>query len=164
MLRWLIGVSLQYRSVVLAWAAILFLLGLYRLRDAPVNVLPELSPTLVEIQTEAPGLSAGEVEDLITVNTEELLANTPWVKTVRSKSVPGMSSVLLLFEDGTDMMRARQVVQERLIGAYALPNVSKRPVMLQPLSTASRAIIIGLSSNEKSLIDLSVLTTSRVRS
>jgi Cu/Ag efflux pump CusA len=157
-LRWLLGVSLQYRSVVLAGAAILFLLGLYRLRDAPVNVLPELSPTLVEIQTEAPGLSAGEVEDLITVNTEELLAGTPWVKTIRSKSVPGMSSVLLLFEDGTDMMRARQVVQERLIGAYALPNVSKRPVMLQPLSTASRAMIIGLSSKEKSLIDLSVLT------
>jgi len=157
MLRWTIGLSLQYRVMVLIAAAALMAFGLSRFRDLPVSALPEFSPTVVEVQTEALGLSAIEIEDLVTVNMEELLAGTPWVKTIRSKSVPGLSSVLLVFEPGTDIMRARQVVSERLIGAHALPNVSKKPVMLQPLSTESRAMIIGLSSKDVPLIDMSVL-------
>jgi CzcA family heavy metal efflux pump len=157
MLRWVLGFSLQYRFLVIASAAALMFLGAYRLRDAPVDALPEFAATVVEVQTEALGLSAEEVEDLITLNTEELLANTPWVKSIRSKSVPGLSSVLLVFEPGIDLMRARQVVQERLIGAYALPNISKRPIMLQPVSVASRAMIVGLSSKDVSLVDMSVL-------
>ena len=157
MLRWLLGFSLQYRVAVLISALALMIFGVSRLRDMPVNVLPEFSPTVVEVQTEALGLSAVEVEDLVTVNVEELLAGTPWLRTMRSKSVPGLSSVLLVFETGTDVMRARQVVSERLIGAHALPNVSKKPMMLQPLSTESRAMIVGLSSDKIPLIDMSVV-------
>ena len=97
------------------------------LSDSRVDVLPEFSPPFVEIQTEALGLSAREVEDLVTINLEELLAATPWLRAIRSKSVPGLSSVFLLFEPGTDVMKARQVVQERLTFSYALPNVSKTP-------------------------------------
>jgi Cu/Ag efflux pump CusA len=88
---------------------------------------------------------------------EEILASTAWLRTIRSKSLPGLSSTLLVFEPGTDLMRARQLVQERLNMAYALPNISKPPVMLQPLSTTSRAMMIGLSSKDVSLIDMSVL-------
>ena len=157
MLRQILGFSLQFRSLVLVLAAALMLFGVLRLHDAPVDALPEFKAPMVEIQTEALGLSATEVEELITVNLEEILASTAWLRTLSSKSLPGLSSVLLVFEPGTDLMEARQLVQERLTMAYALPNVSKPPVMLQPLSSASRSMIIGLSSKDVSLIDMSVL-------
>jgi CzcA family heavy metal efflux pump len=157
MLRRALGFSLQFRSLVLVGAAALLLFGLYRLRDAPVDVLPEFSAPVIQIQTEALGLSAAEMEDLVTLNQEEILAGVSWLKTMRSTTLTGLSSILLVFEPGTDLMRARQLVQERLNLAHALPNVSKTPVMLQPLSTTSRAMIVGLSPKQVSLIDASVL-------
>lgn len=157
MLRRIVESSLRLRVLVVAAAAVVMVIGLGKLQNMPVDVLPEFAPPYVEIQAEALGLSANEVEDLVTLNVEELLAGVPWLKTMRSQSVPGLSSVMLIFEHGTDIMRARQMVQERLTGAYALPNVSKPPVMIQPLSATSRVAMIGLSSKELSLIDLSVL-------
>lgn len=148
---------MQFRQLFLAATAIFLLLGWNALSHISVDVLPEFNPPIVEIQAEALGLSAAEVEDLVTINLEEILAGTSWLKTIRSKSVPGLSSILLIFEPGTDLMRARQMVQERLTMAYALPNVSKPPVMLQPLSATSRTAIIGLTSDSLSLIDMSVI-------
>jgi Cu/Ag efflux pump CusA len=148
---------LRFRALVLAAAAALIVFGVVRLRDAPVDVLPEFGAPMIEIQTEALGLAATEVEELVTLNIEELLSGVPWVRTLRSKSVQGLSSVLLVFEPGTDIQHARQMVHERLIMAHALPNVSKPPNMLQPMSVSSRAMIIGLSSKDMSLIDMSVL-------
>ena len=87
----------------------------------------------MEIQTEALGLSAAEVEQMITVPMEQdLLNGVAWLDDIRSESVPGLSRIQLIFEPGTDLMRARQVVQERLTQAHALPNVSKPPQMIQP--------------------------------
>jgi CzcA family heavy metal efflux pump len=157
MLKWVLRFSLQYRSLVLAGAAVLMLVGAYRVREASVDVLPEFSAPVIQIQTEALGLSAAEVEDLITLNLEEMLASVSWLKSIRSKSITGLSSIVLAFQPGTDLMRARQLVQERLNLAHALPNVSKPPVMLQPVSTTSRAMIVGLSPKEVSLVDASVL-------
>ena len=156
MLRGVLAFSLQFRFLVVAVAAAVAVLGMYRLPGAPRDILPEFGPPAIEIQTEALGLSAAEVEDLITLNLEEIVASVAWVKTIRSKSISGLSSVLLIFEPGTDLMRARQLVAERLTMAHALPNVSKPPVMLQPLAVANRAMMIGLSSKDMSLIDLSV--------
>jgi CzcA family heavy metal efflux pump len=139
-------------------------LGVAQLRDTPVDVLPEYAPPYVEIQTEALGLSAAEVEDLVTVPIEALLlSNVAWVESIRSESVPGLSSIVLIFEPGTDLMRARQMVQERLPQAHALPNVSKPPQMIQPLSSASRVMIVGMSSSSMPLTDLSVLARWTVR-
>jgi CzcA family heavy metal efflux pump len=157
MLRWIVGFSLQFRFLVLAAALGLMLLGAYRLRDAPIDALPEFSAPVIQIQTEALGLSAAEIEELVTLNLEEILTSVAWLKTIRSKSMTGLSSILLVFEPGTDLMRARQLVQERLNLAHMLPNVSKPPVMLQPLSTTSRAMMIGLSPKDVSLIDASVI-------
>src|SRR5438093_5525798 len=157
MMRWIVGTSLQFRFLVVGIAAALMVFGIIRLRDMPVDVFPEFSPPSAEIQTEALGLSASEVESLVTLNTEELLAGVPWLKAMRSQSVTGMSSVQLIFEPGTNLMRARQLVQERLILSYLLPNVSQRPVMLNPVSATSRTMMIGVSSKKLSLIELSVL-------
>ena len=72
-----------------------------------------------------------------------LLNGVALVDDIRSESVPGLSSIVLIFEPGTDLDRARQVVQERLTQAHALPNVSKPPQMLQPLSSTSRVMMIA---------------------
>lgn len=157
MMRRIIESSLKLRLLVVTIAAVVMVVGLTELRDMPVAVLPEFAPPYVEVQTEALGLSAKEVEDLVTLNVEELLSGVPWLVSMHSRSVPGMSSIILTFEPGTNLMRARQMVQERLTLAYALPNASRPPTMLQPLSATSRVMMIGLSSSEVSLMEMSVL-------
>ncbi|MFL5663201.1 MAG: efflux RND transporter permease subunit, partial [Ktedonobacteraceae bacterium] len=117
----------------------------------------------MEVQTEAPGLSASEVEELVTLNLEELLNGTPWLQSIRSTSVPGLSSITLIFQPGTDIIRARQLMSERLSLAYALPNVSQPPVILQPLSATSRVMMVGLSSKKVSPIEMSVLARWNIR-
>src|SRR5918911_4715619 len=113
-MRLIIGSSLRFRLLVVAAAAALAAVGVAQLRSMPVDVLPEFAPPTVEVQTEALGLSAPEVESLVTLNLEELLNGTPWLSSIRSRSVPGLSDITLTFEPGTDIIRARQLVQERL--------------------------------------------------
>jgi len=159
MMRSIVGASMKFQFLVITIAIALMAFGVTKLRGMPVDVLPEFSPPYVEIQTEALGLSAKEVELMITVPMEQdLLAGVAWLDVVRSESVPGLSSVLVYFEPGTDLFRARQMVAERISqSAVGLPHVSKPPTMIQPLSSASRFMIVGLSSKDLSLIDMSVL-------
>ncbi|MBA2365753.1 MAG: efflux RND transporter permease subunit [Actinobacteria bacterium] len=156
MMRWIVGSSLRARRLILALAAGALILGFTQLPNMAVDVLPEFTPPTVEVQTEALGLSATEVEQLITVPLEQdLLNGVAWLDTIRSQSINGLSYIQLVFEPGTDVLRARQVVQERLTQAHALPNVSKPPQMLQPLSSTNRVMMVGLSSEDRSLIEMS---------
>ncbi|HEY0168714.1 MAG TPA: efflux RND transporter permease subunit [Jatrophihabitans sp.] len=155
---------MSFRLVVVLLAASIMSFGFVLSRDAQVEVLPEFKAPYVEVQTEALGLSAVEVEQLITSPMEaDLLNGVAFLDEIRSMSVPGLSSIELYFEEGTDVLRARQMVQERLTEARALPNVSKAPVMIQPLSSTGRAMMIGLSSQDVSLIDLSVLARWKIK-
>jgi CzcA family heavy metal efflux pump len=164
MMRSIVESSLRFRPLVIAIAAIIIGVGVARLDDMPVDIFPEILPVTVHVQTEALGLSAVEVEQLITVPIEaDLLAGTPWVEVMRSESVPGLSSIEMIFKPGTDPMDARQVVQERLTQAHALPNVSKPPHMLEPASSTNRIMLIGLSSAKQSLIEMSVLARWTIR-
>ena len=145
-MRRVIEASLRFRLLVVGVAIGVMVVGILQLRDAPVDVLPEFTPPYVEVQTEALGLSAEEVEQLVTVPLEaDLLNGTKGVTVLRSESVPGESSIVLLFEPGTGIFEARQLVQEQLTQAHANPNVSQPPQMLQPLSSESRVMMIGLS-------------------
>ena len=157
MFRWIIGSSLQFRFLVLGVAAALVVFGTAQVKKMPVDVFPEFAPPVVQVQTEALGLSAEEVESLITLNLEELLSGVPWLKSIRSESVSGLSSILLTFDRGTDIMKARQMIQERLTLAYTLPNVAQPPVILQPLSATSRFMMIGISSDKVEPTELSLL-------
>src|ERR687898_1929284 len=149
MMRWIVESSLKYRVVVVAVAVAIMAAGARQITEMPVDVLPEFTPTMVEIQTEALGLSAPEVEQLITVPMEQdLLNGVAWLDDIRSESLPGLSRIQLIFEPGTDIMRARQVVQERLTQAHALPNVSKAPLMLDAASSTSRVMMVRMSSTE----------------
>lgn len=147
MLAALIGFSLRQRALVLAAALVLTLLGLRAATQAKFDVFPEFAPPIVEVQTEAPGLSTEEVEALVTVPIETAVNGVPGLATLRSKSVLGLSSVVLLMKEGSDPIRARQLVQERLATvAPRLPAAVRPPVLLPPLSATSRAMKIGLSS------------------
>ena len=158
MMRWIVEWSLKFRLLIVAAAASVIAVGVSQLRDMPVDVLPEFGPTTVEVQTESLGLSAAEVEQLITVPMEQdLLNGVAFLDDIRSQSVPGLSRILLVFEPGTDLFTARQVVAERLTQAHALPNVSKPPQMIQPLSSTNRVLMIGASSKDVSPIDMSIL-------
>ncbi len=164
MIPWLVSTSLRFRVLVVAIAIVLMIAGVQTARVTPLDVFPEFAPPLVEIQTEAPGLSTEEVESLITVPLENALNGTAWLKTIRSKSVLGLSSVVLIFEEGTDLMQARQLVQERLAAeAGRLPAVARPPVMLSPLSSTSRVLKIGLSSATLSQMDMTILAKWTIR-
>ncbi|MBS0211290.1 MAG: efflux RND transporter permease subunit [Planctomycetes bacterium] len=163
-MNWLVSTSLRLRYVVLAASLALIVFGIPVLKTTPLDVFPEFAPPLVEIQTEAPGLSTEEVETLISMPLENALTATPWVKTIRSKSVLGLSSVVLIFQDGTDLIRARQLVQERLaIEAGKLPAVARPPVILSPLSSTSRVMKIGVTSDTMSQVELTTLARWTIR-
>lgn len=164
MTGWLVRWSLKFRLIVLAAAAGILGFGMTSLPTMPVDNLPEFSPPHVEIQTEALGLSAVEVEQLITSPMEaDLLNGVAWLDEIRSKSVPGLSSIEMVFEPGTDIFRARQLVAERLTQAFALPNVSQPPVLMQPLSSTSRVMMVQLTSEDVSPIDMSVLARWNIK-
>jgi CzcA family heavy metal efflux pump len=164
MIRSIVGSSLRSRGLVVVLAAALLLFGFIQLRKVPVDVLPEFAPPTVEVQTEALGLSAAEVEELITVPLEQdLLNGVAWLESIRSESIPGLSRVEMIFEPGTDLLRARQVVTERLTQSAGLPQVAKPPAMMQPLSSTSRVMMVGLSSKQVSPIQVSVLARWTIR-
>jgi len=156
-LRSIIGACIRFRLLVIALAAVVMVLGILLLSRMPADVLPETSPVTVDIQTEAAGLSAPEVESLVTTPLEKnLLEGVLDVTDVTSDSIEGLSDIELHFAPGTSLYTARQLVQERLTGAFVLPNVSKPPVMVQPVSSTSDVMLIGLTSRQSSMIDMSV--------
>jgi CzcA family heavy metal efflux pump len=163
MLRWVVDASLRFRLLVIALGAAVMVAGVHQAATMPVDALPEFAPPSIEVQTEALGLSAPEVESLVTLNLEELLNGTPWLKSIHSTSVPGLSSILLTFEPGTDVLRARQLVQERLTLSFAIPNVAKPPIIIQPLSTTNRVMMVGLSSKTVAPIEMGVLARWNIR-
>jgi len=164
MMQWIVGISLKYRYLVVFIAAALVLLGVTKIRELPVDVFPEFAPPKVEIQTPSLGLSSAEVEALVTIPLEEALAGTPNLDVMRSKSVEQLSSIVLIFKSGTDLMEARQLVQERLaIAKPSLPTWAAPPVMMPPLSSTARTMKIGISSKRYSVIDLSMITYWKIR-
>jgi Cu/Ag efflux pump CusA len=164
MVGWLIGSAMRLRRLIVAAVVAVLGLGLVQLQDAPLDVYPEFQGTRVQVQAEALGLSAQEVEQLITVPIEQdLLNGVPWLDSITSRSMPGLSAIDLVFEPGTDLYQARQMVQERMSQAKALPNVGTPPAVIQPTASTSRVAMVGLSSSEVSLIELSVLARWQLR-
>lgn len=157
MMQWIIASSLRLRTIAAGLAALLLIFGIWELRETPLDVVPEFSPLTLEVKTESLGLSSAEVEALITIPLEaDLLNGVAWLRSIESESTAGLSTIEMTFAPGTDLMHARQMVQERLTQAHANPNVSTPPVLLQPVSSAGRIMNIGLTSKSVSLIDMSV--------
>jgi len=163
-MRWIVQTSLRYRYLVVFAAAALMVFGIARLSDSSVDVFPEFAPPKVEIQTISLGLSAASVEELVTVPLEQALVGLPGLDVMRSRSVPDLSVIVLIFKPGTDLIFARQLVQERIAAVYpTLPTWAAPPFMIQPLSSTSRVMKIGISSEEHGLMDLSMIAYWKIR-
>ncbi|HKS01900.1 MAG TPA: efflux RND transporter permease subunit [Arthrobacter sp.] len=163
-MRWLVGISLRFRTIVVALACVVMLLGSVQLSKASLDVFPEFAPPQVEIQTACLGLTAQEVEELVSVPIEASLSGMPGLDELRSKSVPQLSSIILIFKQGTDLLNARQQVSERMAAVTAaLPTWAAPPVMLQPLSSTSRVMKIGMTSANRSMIEMSMLSYWTIR-
>ncbi|MBN1273054.1 MAG: efflux RND transporter permease subunit [Candidatus Aminicenantes bacterium] len=163
-MKWIVSTSLRLRVAVVVLTVILLIAGTRIVSKTRFDVFPEFAPPLVEVQTEVPGLSTSEVEVLVTVPIENALNGVSWLDKVRSKSVLGLSSVVLYFEERTDIMAARQFVQERLTQlAERLPSVAKPPVILSPLSATSRVLKIGMSSKKLSQVEMTTIAKWTLR-
>ena len=164
MMRWIVESSLRFRFVFVAIGAVLVYLGSVRLQELPIDVFPEFAPTKVEIQTICLGLSPAEVESLVTVPLENALSGIPGIGQLRSKSVSDLSSVVMIFKPGVDELKARQLVTERVaIATSTLPTWAAPPHMMPPLSSTSRVMKIGVTSKDKSVMDLSMLAYWTIR-
>jgi CzcA family heavy metal efflux pump len=164
MMRWIVGSSLKFRFIVIAVASALIYFGIAKLQQMPVDVFPEFAPPLVEIQTPCLGLSAEEVEELVTIPLEQALYGVPNLDWMRSKSVAQLSAVKMIFKRGTDLLEARQLVQERVNQVTGvMPTWSAPPVMVPPLSATSRMMKIGITSKEHNLMDLSMMAYWTIR-
>jgi CzcA family heavy metal efflux pump len=150
MLRALVHFSLRFRLVVLVAAAALMAVGVWMAERSPLDVFPEFAPPIVEVQTEAPGMSSESVERLVTTPLESSLNGIPRLRTLRSRSVQGISSIQLIFEHQADLFQVRQMVSERVAAsASRLPQNARAPQLLPPLSSTSRVLNIGLKPKAK---------------
>ncbi len=163
-MRALIYASLRFRYIVIGCAAALMFFGVQTLGHQKVDVFPEFAPITVEIQTECLGLSPSEVESLVTVPLENALQGVPGVTEVESESVPQLSAIFLYFKNGTDVLQARQLVQERLTAASpTLPSWAAPPAMYPIVSATSRVMQIGIQSSTIDPLDLSQIAFYTIR-
>ncbi|MEO7145517.1 MAG: efflux RND transporter permease subunit, partial [Bryobacteraceae bacterium] len=155
MLTAIVALALRRRGVVVALAAVLMGAGIYSAIHAKYDVYPEFAPPQVVVQTEAPGLSPQDVEQLVTRPIESALNGTPNLVSIRSESIQGLSVATAIFTDRTDIYRARQLVSERLTeAAQTLPQGVQAPTMEPLIGATSLTLIIGLTSETLSPMDL----------
>src|SRR5919109_4868393 len=163
-MRWIIRSSLRFRFLVIAAAVAMMVYGAGQLENARTEAFPEFAPPRVEVQTVTLGLSAEETEEFVTGPLEQTLTGVPDLDVIRSTTVPQLSSIELIFNKGTNLLQARQVVQERLAGVTpTLPTWAAPPVIRPPLSAVARVMQIGVTSNEMSLQRLSTIAYWKIR-
>src|SRR4029453_14469454 len=164
LMGWTVATSLRFRYLDAALGVLMMAVGIVVLPSSRLDVFPEFAPPRVIVQTVSLGLSAADVEDLVPVPLEQSLNGVDDLDILRSKSSPQLSSVELIFDRGEDLVAARQLVQERMTAVSAtLPTWAAPPVMLAPASATSRAVKIGMTSDDQSLIQMSMTAYWTIR-
>ncbi len=165
LMRFIVSTSLRFRFLVVAAATAMMVVGILQIQNMRVDVFPEFAPPRVQIQTICQGLSTADVEALVTVPLEQALNGIKGLDVMRSKSVPQLSAIDMIFKKGADELQARQLVQERLSTVVSsLPTWASPPVMLAPLSATARVMQIGMSSTEHTQVAMSMMAYWTVRS
>lgn len=160
----LIAWSLHNRLLALAFTLFVCLGGFYALEKMPVDVFPEFAPPQVAIQTEAPGMSPQEVESLITYPLETAINGTPGVVHVRSRTSVGLSTIIVVFDEKTDIYLDRQLLNERIQQVMGrLPKNAKAPVMMPTTSSVGWLVKYALTSDKVSPQELRTLADWEIR-
>src|SRR5579863_4041574 len=155
MLNAIVGFSLGFRGVVLALAVAFLGYGIYSLTQASFSVFPEFAPPFITIQTESPGLSPEQVELLVTQPVENAVNGVTGIESLRSSSIQGLSVITVVFRANSDIYLDRQLISERLSTvAGQLPSGVQQPTMTPLESTTGEVLVIGLTSNRQSLMNL----------
>jgi CzcA family heavy metal efflux pump len=156
--------SLLFRGIIIALASALIIYGFYTLTRAKYDVFPEFAPPLVYILTEASGLSPEQVEELVTRPIENAVNDVEGIESLRSNSIQGVSVITVKFHSGIDIYRARQVVAERLTSLTGqLPRGVGVPLMTPLRSSTSVVLMVGMTSNKRSLMDLRTIADWTVK-
>lgn len=160
----IVGFAVRFRGMIVALAILLLGYGALSLTRAKYDVFPEFAPPQVGIQTEAPGLTAEQVEILVTQPIENGINGVPGVESMRSSSIQGLSVITVIFRPDSDIYRDRQVVAERLAEvAQQLPENVPSPTMTPLTSSSSTVLVIGLTSEKRSLMELRTLADWTLR-
>ena len=164
MLNKIIHFSLQNRILVLVASVLLLIGGTYTAMHTEVDVFPDLNAPTVVIMTEANGMAAEEVEQLVTFPVETAVNGATGVRRVRSSSTNGFSVVWVEFDWGTDIYLARQIVSEKLaIVGEELPSNVGKPTLGPQSSILGEVLIIGLTADSTSMLDLRTIADWTIR-
>ena len=164
MLNKIIHYSLHNRLVVLCAAILLLIAGTYTAIHTEVDVFPDLNAPTVVIMTEANGMAAEEVEQLVTFPVETAVNGATGVRRVRSSSTNGFSVVWVEFDWGTDIYLARQIVSEKLaVVSESLPVNVGKPTLGPQSSILGEMLIVGLTADSTSMLDLRTIADWTIR-
>ena len=164
MLNKIIGFSLQNRILVLVVSVLLLIGGTYTAMHTEVDVFPDLNAPTVVIMTEANGMAAEEVEQLVTFPVETAVNGATGVRRVRSSSTNGFSVVWVEFDWDTDIYLARQIVSEKLaVVSESLPANVGKPTLGPQSSILGEMLIVGLTADSTSMLDLRTIADWTIR-
>mgnify|MGYP006083857749 FL=1 len=158
----IIRFSIRHPGVIIGLALIIIAYGINQIKQSPLNVFPEFSPTQVIIQTEAPGFSSNLVETLISKPIEQAISGTIGIKQTRSQSIPGLSVVTVIFDENTDIHKNRQAVSESLSKLIRAMPIGIIPTIAPLTSSASSVLGIGIYSDNKTLTELRTIAETLI--
>ena len=153
-MRQLVYLCLRYRGTVAVLTFLALVLGGWTVSQIPLDVFPEFVPPSVSIQTEAPGFTPQQVEQLITKPIENAVNGAPGIATMRSESIAGLSVITITFHDGANLYTARQGISERLSELGGLPANVAQPRLSPLVSSTKDLLMIGLTSDKVDLFTL----------
>lgn len=153
-LNGMVRFAVRRPGIVIGLALTLVVYGVTVVARAKLDVFPEFAPPQVSIQTEAPGLSPDQVEVLVTTPIENAVNGVNGLAVIRSQSIQGLSVITVVLEEGTDLLRARQMLAERLGELTGqLPPTVRAPVLSPLTSSSSTVLVLGITSSSRTMME-----------